>query len=205
MKFITKSVLIALFAITLVPFSACKKGANDPSISLRSRTGRLTGVWKLSAFDQTKKTVTGTTFVTTTTVVTSYDGTFKTEVTTVKAGNGNPNTSTDKVTYSATFTVNKDHTFKMEIVEDGQTDVIEGTWAWIEGNGAELKKKEAIQIFITKETFSGGSAMTVTGFNNGATLVLSRLANDEIQIDLTESTTSSNYSETVTGTQTFKQ
>lgn len=204
MKFITKSLVIALFALTLVPFSACKKGANDPSISLRSRTGRLTGVWKLSGYDQTKTTVTGSSFKTTTNVVTSYDGTFKTEVTTVTLGNGTPNKSTDKVTYSCTWTVNKDHTFKMEVVEDGQTDVIEGTWAWIEGNGAELKKKEAIQIFITKETF-GGSAYTVTGFNNGSTVVLSRLANDEIQIDMSETSNSTNYTETVTGTQTFKQ
>ena len=40
------TILLAAFAIS---FQSCKRGENDPTISFKSRTERLSGEWKLTA------------------------------------------------------------------------------------------------------------------------------------------------------------
>lgn len=45
MKFISRNTLLLLTLVFL--FSECKKGEEDPSISLRTRKNRLTGEWRL--------------------------------------------------------------------------------------------------------------------------------------------------------------
>jgi hypothetical protein len=47
MKKVLLVLLIAAFAMSA--FVSCKKGANDPSVSLNSRNSRLIGDWKLTA------------------------------------------------------------------------------------------------------------------------------------------------------------
>jgi hypothetical protein len=44
---------IVLFFSTILLFSECKKGKDDPMISFRSRNARFEGEWKLSAFTKT--------------------------------------------------------------------------------------------------------------------------------------------------------
>lgn len=45
----TLSKLLIIAVITVVAFSGCKKGAEDPAISLLSRKARLTGTWTISS------------------------------------------------------------------------------------------------------------------------------------------------------------
>ena len=46
----TKSFLaIALIFSSLLVFTGCRKGEDDPFLSFRSRTARLTGEWKLKS------------------------------------------------------------------------------------------------------------------------------------------------------------
>ncbi|SFT67587.1 hypothetical protein SAMN05216474_1718 [Lishizhenia tianjinensis] len=43
-----KLVFLSLAFITSLTFTSCKKGENDPAISLKSRDARITGEWKLT-------------------------------------------------------------------------------------------------------------------------------------------------------------
>ncbi|MEY2828948.1 MAG: hypothetical protein RIQ33_806 [Bacteroidota bacterium] len=44
---------LVLFFATILLFSACKKGKDDPRISFRSRNARFEGEWQLSSFTKT--------------------------------------------------------------------------------------------------------------------------------------------------------
>lgn len=87
-----KLVLIVITAAIMIPFfNSCKKGEEDPFLSLKSRDKRLQGEWTLKAYDETSAskevsnvnnngTASSTEEITSTTV--SYDGTkLKTVVT----------------------------------------------------------------------------------------------------------------------------
>jgi hypothetical protein len=126
----TKKLIIALSVAALVAptLESCKKGENDPGLSLRSRKARVAGEWKVSKMDlkssskgSTIQTNTSFSGVTTTTnssytddVTISFDGTnFKH---TEKYSNTNNNvTTTSDTTYTGTgeikFTFEKDGTF----------------------------------------------------------------------------------------------
>jgi hypothetical protein len=69
MKKVLLVLLIAAFAMPA--FVSCKKGANDPAISLNSRAKRLEADWKLTNFDGTYNYVGGTTAYT---VTLRFDG-----------------------------------------------------------------------------------------------------------------------------------
>lgn len=104
MKKVLLSVLVIAFAMPFV--TSCKKGAEDPGISFKSRDGRLKGVWKLTKFDGTYSNDNGQTQdgnVTTDTKNSTYtfDGTTWKEVTTsVNKSSGSTNTQTTTETTS---------------------------------------------------------------------------------------------------------
>jgi hypothetical protein len=126
----TKKLIIALSVAALVAptLESCKKGENDPGLSLRSRKGRVAGEWKVSKMDYKASstgssvetytpisgpaTVTNTSYTQDETI--SFDGTnFKH---TEKYSNTNNNvTTTSDTTYTGTgeikFTFEKDGTF----------------------------------------------------------------------------------------------
>ena len=53
-KIITLSILLIISTITV---QSCKKGENDPLFSLRTRTNRLSGNWKVVK-EEIKETIT---------------------------------------------------------------------------------------------------------------------------------------------------
>ncbi|PIP55156.1 MAG: hypothetical protein COX07_01410 [Bacteroidetes bacterium CG23_combo_of_CG06-09_8_20_14_all_32_9] len=72
--------LLLLLVIIIVIIPSCKKGDNDPFLSLRSRKARITGEWKL---------ITGTTIYTfndTTESVTYYENKVDVVYSTTDAG-----------------------------------------------------------------------------------------------------------------------
>ncbi len=73
-----KKVLAALIMVAFImpAFVACKKGAEDPSISLASRNGRLIAIWKLTKMEGTYTYVSGGTIYTRTY---AFDGTTYSE------------------------------------------------------------------------------------------------------------------------------
>lgn len=55
-----KVLFVILMAAFIIPaMVSCKKGPNDPGVSLKSRDSRLIGAWKLVSFTGTKQTYAG--------------------------------------------------------------------------------------------------------------------------------------------------
>lgn len=107
--------------------AACKKGENDPFLSLRSRNARITGTWKLTSQETSDTFVVGDI---TNANSTSYDGTT---LNTTEAG------VTNSVNYSQTIEINKDGTYKMIIVEDGISYENQGNWWWLSSKKRKVR------------------------------------------------------------------
>jgi hypothetical protein len=103
--------------------TACKKGEDDPFLSLKSRDARIRGEWKMtertySDNDGNSETFDGTTYTIT------------------------ENGETEQFPYSATYTIEKHGTIEFHIVRDGVEHNSEGYWGWQNTN----KKKSSILI-----------------------------------------------------------
>ncbi len=199
-----KQILKLSFAVAIIAlvFSGCKKGENDPFISLKSRTARLAAEWELSAMDYTTTSV-GSSY--TFTDKYSYSSGIQTVTSTTTVG-GNSSTSTSTQTLTQKFTFEKDGTYKVEINDDGDLETIEGNWAWLGKNKpAELADKEALMLSSTKEV-DGSDTDNYSGKSNDfdGMLVLDKLSSKELVIlyDYTH-TDSDGYNYTMKGTVTY--
>ncbi|MEI6852274.1 MAG: hypothetical protein WCL06_05500 [Bacteroidota bacterium] len=159
MKKVLLSVLFAAIAITA--FQSCKKGENDPAISLRSRDARLIAKWKLTKIEGSETSITSGVTQTTTK---SYDGTTYT----VSQVPGSTDVGTG--------------TYEMEIKKDGKmswsetftsgtpavtTNLSNSTiWFWLDGG----KSKTIIML-------QGGDVLFPGGISR-----IDRLANKELVI-----------------------
>lgn len=198
MKKLLIALLVAVFA--LPTFNSCKKGENDPGISLNSRKSRLVGEWKLTAGTAVENDAS-------TIYNYSYNGS-----TCVVSGSGNASWS-----YTESMSIKKDGTFILTIFDDGDQSVLEGNWYFLGANKDEdIKDKEAVDFVYTKwtQTPSGGtpSVVTFTGFFNGNmpyngfgfTWLLDQLKSKEIIVKHKSSITgTSTY--TYDGTMTYSQ
>jgi hypothetical protein len=202
-----KTLFLSVIAVSLISVPACKKGPDDPALPFKSRTARLTGTWKLKSEERTSvhtKVNGGTT--TTITDVQTFDGTNLTTKTTTKIGNSAATSNESKETYSETFTAGKDKSFSWEQVRNGFIITDDGNWAWVgPDEKADLKKREAFTYFVTRESF-GGTVTEYSGPTTGVVMVLKKLSDKEIVVDLSETTTKPNNDvTTVTGTRTYAQ
>ena len=203
MKKVLLVLLVAVFAIPT--FQSCKKGENDPSISLRSRKARLVGEWKLSAGTIEKK-------IGNTVYDFSYDGTNC-----VTTGLISATTS-----YTENISIIKDGTFTQTIFDDGKKIVYEGNWYFLGANKAEdIKNKECVNFVFSKCTYTpaGGTPTETnyTGFyydqhiiippineGDGFTWQLDELKNKEIIVKYNFSKKTS-ATDSFTGTVTYIQ
>jgi hypothetical protein len=162
-------ILIAICAVSLLfPVSGCKKGENDPFLSLLSRKQRITGSWTVVTGDGTKTEqidINGDLFTQTETW--DFDGADNTIVRTNDFGTTNWIYPT---TY--TYTFNKDNSFKTKVVktytalQDGEdyteTVTMEGSWQFAGGDDDDTPKKSQVLLEISKET----TVLTCTGCSN---------------------------------------
>jgi hypothetical protein len=127
-----KRFLIAVLVLALASpiFVGCKKGENDPGISLKSRNSRLIGEWKLVSFEGTYQGVSsGTAY----TVTYKFDGNNYTE-----SSNG----SSASGTGSFTMEIGKDgvYTYSESFTWSGGTAVVtNGSNFWYWGNNDNNK------------------------------------------------------------------
>ena len=172
--------MAAMMATTVVTFDSCRKGAEDPAISLRSRKARLTGAWKLSEGNDTSSYNSSTSY-------TAYTATNET----VSYGSG----SATSTPYEETLTFNGDGTFEMYNKRTNSSSgnsydevTIKGTWDFNSGMGDETKKEKVILTPISMDQVStNGSSITTTStayVNNAMiyTIDLVRLSNKELKI-----------------------
>jgi hypothetical protein len=155
MKNISKFVLVLLIAALAMPaFQSCKKGENDPGISLKSRKSRLVGEWTI-----TKGKVTQTSGGTIATY--TYDnGTL-----TYTSG-GTSSTGT----YTFEYSILKDgkYTSKESMTSSGTTTTwsYEGYWYFLDANkDLQVKNKERVAFQCTKATTISGSTTTVQTYS----------------------------------------
>jgi len=199
MKNVIKS--LALAAVILVSgasFTACKKGENDPGLSMKIRYGRLTGEWKLIK-GEAKSSSGG---VTTTETI---DGTTYTYT----AGGSSAITGT----FVGVFTADKDGTYTMvqtrTIGGNATVNTEKGNWSWVGKNKEQdLKNKEAVYMTPTSSVTTTGAGTSTTTWTNpvsGSIWILDQLKSKEMVVKYTTSVTSSGNTSTDDVTYTFSQ
>lgn len=153
-----------LFIISILVLSltqSCKRGENDPFISLKSRDGRITGTWNLVNLEISEVDNGSTTTIT-------YDGTTLTI---------NEDGNVDSYLYSHEMTIEKDGTYERELYNDGDTYKNTGHWWWLhdkqkktriafddDGNSFyidQLKNKELILQYQYEFNSTGGSGSSL--------------------------------------------
>lgn len=195
-KTLILSVAIAIASGTI---TSCKKGDNDPFLSLKSRKGRLSGDWSVSNFSTTTKH-TNNSGVTTTTD-SEFDGTTLTK--TVSYSDNTPS-STSTYTFSDySYTFNKDNTYKMTeaytYTESDTTTVFggesitttvhtvtiesDGNWSFIGKQKGDFKNKERFSTQETNYSFKDVQNTTTV------TTVSGNTSTSTNQVTITQTTT----------------
>ncbi len=197
------SAMAVLMMSSVVTLNSCKKGADDPSISLRSRTSRLAGKWTISTGNTTTTNNNGGSTSTSTTTIA---GTTETIV-------ANNNTSIGTVEYTIEFLKDGTYTSVMNETFTGYSSKVtsNGTWNFVAG-GNDLNNKEAVilnQLQSTDVTTIGSSSSTTVTSTPKSSSVsiwkITRLANKELVVTSDDSYSSGSNNSTTTSTMTFVQ
>lgn len=131
-KFLKLAILLVVAVTTL---EGCRKGENDPLISLRSRDARVTGEWKLVAYESTRTDFFSFGATSITEVRTeAYDGATWTTT--------NPGGGSDSFLYSRNLVIEKDGTYIYSETDDGDYEEEKGRWSWL----SDAKKKRRILL-----------------------------------------------------------
>ena len=176
------TVVLLLSALVIAgSFSGCKKGENDPFLSLRSRKSRLEGNWVIVKEEVSETNINGST---TEIMQSVYDGKMKVTTTTTTVG-ALSTTVIDTVKYTVNFDIKKDGNYKIIATNENKIDIVttEGTWLFLgksKLNG--LKNKEAILLTITKQVVSSNPVANSVNYENlnGLTIVIDALKNKEM-------------------------
>jgi len=167
MKRFTPAVTLMLCMLMALPMlNSCKKGEEDPALSLKSRKSRLSGEWKLTEGSQFVSSASGSvTYTYTATTVTYSMG-------------GQPQSSP----YAEILVFEKDNTFKFTVTTDNDVEVTEGFWTFIEGYD-EIKDKEMVLLRILKRSITISNSTSVQTYTGNqmpeAVLRFKRLASKD--------------------------
>ena len=161
--------------------TSCKKGEEDPFLSLKSRKARLVGEWKL---------VSGTQAYTSNgvDVRVTYSGSIASFVADFGVGS---------YPYVETMTFGKNNEFKKETIDNGKIRQYEGFWSFMNGND-EIANKECIVVRKTK-SFINDKLNIFSGDNMPVTVLrLLKLSSKEIILEYsgTEVSSETEYSTT---------
>lgn len=163
-----KKISLAILAGTLM-FTSCKKGENDPSISLYSRKARVAGEWNVDKIvSTTTETGTNAGIAYTEVNTTTFDGTNFTNTSTNTSGSTSVTETVTGTIATNTMTFEKEGTFVQNqtyttvetedlgggdkiVTTTTHTDVYEGTWNFL-GKVDEFKNKERMVLNTTKQS-----------------------------------------------------
>jgi hypothetical protein len=114
---------IAVIVLIASSFTACKRGENDPFLSVKSRNARITGKWVLKTSQYIE------------TYSNNYDGPVISEITKIDYADGFlattlPNGDVYAVPYTFEVIINKNGTYAQSVVTDGIKVDTEGYWWW---------------------------------------------------------------------------
>jgi hypothetical protein len=126
--------ITAIILIAIVSLQGCKKGENDPFLSLKSRDARITGTWELQSSETTDKaqvTSNNTGYIDI--VTETYDGTTLTQ---------NDNGNFSSISYTNEITIQKDGTYTTLTTANGDKSEFTGYWWWL--NSKKNKSRIAL-------------------------------------------------------------
>ena len=201
-QFLSIGLLLLLLAGTL---TSCKKGPEDPILSLRTRKARLTGTWNLSTADYSN-------------VGKNYTETFSFNK---ETGIMSDNSKIGSLSYSSNYkyarvlTIKKDNTFSdsVTITDNGTRNTTKkGYWYFAPANkNLDVKNKERVIFQISRVDVNNNGNISFDVYD-GATntltdiIDLTQLSNKQITIKLDYTQTNEKglqYS--TSGTETFTQ
>ena len=161
-----KTMFVLFGAALMLATPSCKKGANDPGLSLKSRKSRLAGEYTISNITRNSAyTSSGTTYTSTYTyegagTATSVNGTTTTttpvtlaEMTFKKDGTWDRKWNYQDISSSSTTL------FETETKTDHVT-VSSGTWAFVGKTKDSYKNKERVQLSVLTSTDNYTSVTT---------------------------------------------
>lgn len=128
-KAFLKIFILILVSVSLI---SCKRGENDPFLSIKSRDARISGKWILSSLSETRIEVN------------NNGGNVVSETTTIAFENGImatvfPNGDVVNIPYSFEMTINKNGTFSSVEIIDGVKKEQEGYWWWLDDTKTKTK------------------------------------------------------------------
>lgn len=189
-----KYIAIASLAITAGLSTSCKKGENDPFLSLSTRKARLTGEFTVSSsYSKSTYTSGGVT----STSINDYNGSTNTY--TYSSG-GFSSSSLENKTID--FVINRDGSFTRTTINttDEEKTVETGIWTFAgKDKTSDYKNKEVVVFYTQKTEFtdlSDNSVVTeeTTSVNFGETYVIDQLKGKEIIFKASESSTGTSSS-----------
>jgi len=175
------TIYLMAFLFISLGMNSCKKGENDPFLSLKSRSSRLVGEWDITKMTRIESGIwTGV----------DYTNTYVIEngvSTSTFAAGGNSTSSTGTVS-NYSFNILKDGSYSNTMTYDNgsgdETQNDEGSWMFIGKNKNEdLKNKEGIMFTTSSSsTTSSGSTSTntYTGLTDGNIMLIDQLKSKEI-------------------------
>ena len=196
-----KILIISSIVLLFASLNSCKKGEDDPFLSLLPRTQRLAGEWTLKSAEYTKQ------------YKSVFDSTMQTEYYTFIDENYTKITKVGSLTvenkiysYSDKIKIDKTGKYNETVTNDGENLTYEGIWTWINKNKENgLKNKEAILLTITKKIEADG-ATTYSGktIYPDDIMIFKKLTNKEFVIQFDYSHPNDNYElYSYTGTMTY--
>lgn len=199
-----KKVLFLSTAVLLLTtvFTACKKGENDPFLSLRSRKARLVGEWNLNYAEYLHATTLANT--TSNEGISFYDNTEVTVNSTYVSGVvANHEVVSSPCTVK--LTIEKNGTYTQVKTKNDEVTTTKGTWIFLKKNDEnDLKNKEA--ILLTESSITNSSGTTTTGEGiAGKVYTIDQLRNKKMVWKLNSETTSTSTSELFEGSFEFSQ
>lgn len=125
---------------------SCKKGENDPFMSLKSRDARITGDWELTSFEMIsvyKITEDGDNYLESETIVYKDGNATSTEIESYTMS-GITETYEDSYTYTykENMTISKDGSYSVTNAEDGDVHEYSNKWWWVD----DVKSKTQISL-----------------------------------------------------------
>jgi hypothetical protein len=184
MRKFTNVLAVLSIGVLLAPaLESCKKGEEDPSLSLRSRKGRVAGEWKVASYEETTTyNQNNSTFIGPSTTSSSSNGTLKvsydgekfTTEDIINSSSGGSssikNIAKGEFKYSfkrdGSFTLTQtkmfeeaenEETFTYKLESLTKTEIsttIKGTWNFVLGVDKDVKNKQFIVLTFTSEETS---------------------------------------------------
>jgi opacity protein-like surface antigen len=146
MRYFKAAFPLAVLLMLVMP--SCKKGENDPAISLHTRKGRVAGEWKVTSGKGTSQY----TPVNGTSTTTKWSMTRDSYTTTDQWGTATTQPRTIEYKFE------RDGTFTITDTENSEVTTIKGRWNFNDGTG-DVKAKSQLVMFYTEVADNSGTSV----------------------------------------------